>query len=282
VSNAPGLQVGRDLAQPVAEARQEVKSSGEAIAPGLPQNLTWFVWQGETLLDRPDTLAELPAGTRRLWVSFGAERLQQLASGADRPAFERFVAAAHARGMSVQLLLGEPSFVLPTGRARLTTTLALLHGLPLDGVVLDLERSQLKPAVTAERWRDGLLATIGAVHPEVPRGLTLVTHPRDLAEPVFVKALGASGVHEIVPMIYGTGEDRTVAMTESLLNTSAEIDVTLAQSIEPGLGAAPASAQPGRAEALARWQRLTDRLKTHPNFLGVAVQSLEDFTKTSP
>jgi hypothetical protein len=104
-----------------------------------------------------------------------------------------------------------------------------------------------------------------------------VTHPRDLADADFVRKLAGAGVEELVPMIYGAGEERTAAMVEGVLAANPHVGVTLAQSIEPGVAAAP-----GRTEALARWQRLASELSGFRNFRGVAVQSLEDFTRAPP
>jgi outer membrane protein TolC len=273
-------QIEQDLRQPVM--RGKAASSTAAAASSGSAALTWFAWKGESVVDREDTLASLPAGTTRLWLSFGPERLKRLAAGEGRDALQRRVAAAHARGVQVHLLLGDPGFVLPAGRARLVQLLGSLHGLGVDGLVLDLERSQLSPAIGAPRWREDALATMTAAHAAAPGALALVTHPRDLADAGFVKQLRAAGVDEIVPMIYVPDEARTVTLAEGLLALDPAMGVTLAQSIEPGVAGGPVAPVPGRAEALARWRRIAAKLARHPNFRGIAVQSLEDFAGAAP
>jgi outer membrane protein TolC len=280
-----GAGVEQDLRQGLGGGKSLAKASAPrdvAAHSADPEGLAWFAWNGEALADPERAIAALPAGSRRLWISLGAPRLRALAAGDERAAFERLIASAHARGIEVHLLLGEPTFALPAGRAQLASLLPSLRGLDLDGLVLDLERSQLKPAVAAQPWRQGVLATLAVAHAAVPRALALVTHPRELADAAFLEQLRAAGVDEVVPMIYGAGEARTVELAEKILDSDPALGVVLAQSIEPGLASAPATATPGRAEALARWHRLAAQLARHANFHGVAVQSLEDFSKAQP
>jgi hypothetical protein len=272
-------QIEQELRQPVMRGKPAASAASAATAEPA---LTWFAWKGEAVVDREEELAALPAGTTRLWLSFGPERLKRLAAGEGRDSLQRLVAAAHARGVRVHLLLGDPGFVRPAGRTRLVQLLGSLQGLGADGLVLDLERSQLSPAVGAPRWREDALATMAAAHAAAPGALALVTHPRDLGDAAFVKQLRAAGVDEIVPMIYVPDEERTVTLAQGLLALDADMGVTLAQSIEPGVAAGPAAPVPGRAEALARWRRIATKLARHPNFRGIAVQSLEDFARATP
>jgi outer membrane protein TolC len=277
-----GLGSGKSSAKATAPRGAAALSAPGAASATSPEGLAWFVWNAEALADPERAIAALPDGSRRLWISFSAPRLRALAAGAERAAFERLIAAAHARHIEVRLLLGEPTYALPAGRTQLVSLLPSLRGLDLDGLVLDLERSQLKPAVAARPWQKDVLATVAAAQAAAPRALALVTHPRDLADAVFLEQLRAAGVDEVVPMIYGAGEARTVELTEKILDADPALGVVLAQSIEPGLAASPATAPPGRAEALARWHRLAAQLARHANFHGVAVQSLEDFSKAQP
>jgi outer membrane protein TolC len=274
-------RIEQELRQP-AMSPKRADLAAPAGAGTRPDGLTWFVWNGESFADRADALDALPAGTRRLWISFGPARLERMASGVDRAALQRLAAAAHARGVSVHLLLGDPDFALPAGRARLVQLVSTLQGLDIDGLVLDLERSQLSPDPGAKHWRQDVAASLAAVHGAFARSLALVTHPRDLADAAFVKKLHAAGVDEIVPMIYVPDEARAAALAQDILGIDAGIGVTLAQSIEPGVAAGPGAAAPRRADALARWRRIAAKLGRYPNFRGIAVQSLEDFAKATP
>ena len=274
------------LASPVAVASAATTSPAMAVqSPRTAQppgpGLSWYVWQGQALLERPERLRELPAGTLRLMLSFTAPQLQALISPAGRAGLQAFVTQARAAGLRVELLLGEPTWVLPEGREQLLALIDSLRGLPFDGLHLDLERSQL-PAAQQQGWSQLLMATLRAVRARTDAPIALTTHHRELRDPRFAARVHAAGVHELVAMVYVNNPERAAALARPLLRGPEGLGLTVAQSIERALPADESSFRAGRAASLERWNALAQRLAPLPRFRGIAVQAWEDYVEAQP
>ena len=245
----------------------------------MRSKIGWFVWEGQKLLDNPSRLDALPANTGRLLLSFSAEQLQKM-----RPNdWKELRARADKRGMRLELLLGDPGWVTSKGRPSLISLLKSVQGLPVDGLNLDLERSQLpKGSMTQERWMRETAATIREVRAATPWELALTTHPRDLDDPAFLAALRSAGLTEIVPMIYTQNAKRATELTERLLSHSSGLHVSLAQSIERVLTKEESSFHQGRGRSIQRWSALSKDLSRNPLFSGVIVQSMADYQEAKP
>jgi hypothetical protein len=239
----------------------------------------WYVWNGEQLLQRPALVDELPAHTQRLLLSFTKAQL----AGLDAAQWDGLRRHAHGKGIRLELLLGEPLWVRPGERQDLLNLLAGLRGLPLDGLNLDLERSQLPAgSMSASDWKQAVLDTLAAVRKAVPWSLALTTHHRDLDDPRFLQALRQAGVDEVVPMIYSQNAGRVRQVAQRLLAHSPGLRVGLAQSVEAGLSAQESSFHKGRRQSLAHWDALAGDLARDPRFSGVIVQSMDEYRKAKP
>lgn len=243
--------------------------------------LGWYVWQGQALLERPERLGELPAGSQRLLLSFTAPQLRALAQPQGQARAKEFIARAHALNLRIELLLGEPTWVLPREREPLLATVEALRGLPFDGLHLDLERSQL-PAAQQRHWDTHLIDTLRAVHARSPWPIALTTHYRELSHPTFTQRVHAAGVSELVAMVYVNNPERTAAITRPLLRGPAQLRLSVAQSIERALPAQESSYGMGQAVSLQRWRELARMLAPVPGFQGIVVQSWEDYREAKP
>lgn len=245
--------------------------------------LTWFVWRAGPWLAAPaERAAALPPATGRVLLGLDAAQLKHLATPAGAQAWAALRDALRARGVALELLLGEPGWVRPAGREQLVAMLAPLGALPVEAINLDLERSQL-PGVDTATWRRGVLDTMRAVRRVGGWRVALTTHDRELREPRFNADLAAAGVEELVPMIYVSDTGRAAERARRVLR-AADPDqrVTVAQSVEADLPAASSVHGLGRARALAAWDRLGASLQDASGFAGVAVQSFEWYEESSP
>ena len=255
-------------------------TSAKAV-PG-ETGLGWYVWQGQALLDQPAQLDELPPRSRRLLLSFTAAQLQALARPDGRARWMALRAQAQARQLTLELLLGEPTWVLPHERARLLALVESLRDLPADALHLDLERSQL-PAAQQRDWSRHLIDTLQAVRAAAPWPLALTTHYRELQQPGFAARVHAAGVGEVVAMLYVNNPERTATLARPLLSAApAGLRIAVAQSIESALPAQESSFTLGKARSLQRWDALAHQLAGLPGFGGVVVQSWEDYRKARP
>jgi hypothetical protein len=256
--------------------------AGPAPAVRAEQPAAWLAWDGARLLDAPDPIAALPSPGGRLLVSWSGEGLARFV--ADATAAQRlraWLAALHAHGWRVDLLLGEPTWVTPAARPRLIALLRSLASFPFDGLALDLERSQL-PQADQRRWGGWLVATLRQVHEADARPLALVTHWRELARPGVAEALRKAGVAEAMAMIYVTDLARATSDAEETLGAAKGLPLLVVQSVERALPPAESTFARGRAASLAQWRELAARLAAQPAFAGVAVQSLEDWDEAAP
>jgi len=181
----------------------------------------------------------------------------------------------------VELLLGEPTWVLPQQRAKLLALIDGLRNLPFDALHLDLERGQLEKQQQSS-WSEYLLQTLRAVRSRSPWPIALTTNYRELRQSDFTARIHAAGASEIVAMLYVSDVDRVVAIAREILHGPEGLRLSLAQSIEPQLSTHESSYAAGRAGSLARWRELASRLTSVPGFNGIVVQSWEDYQEARP
>lgn len=256
-------------------------SQDEALLALTAHGLSWYIWDSQALLRNPASLKNLPQGSERILLSFTASQLRALTQPAERKRLVQWLAQAHARGLRVDLLLGEPSWVLPSQRPALLELLVPLRALPFDGLHLDLERSQLPPA-QQPGWDVAVVDTLRAVHATVAWPLALTTHYRELQSPDFAQRIHAAGVTELVAMVYVSDPGRASDIARPLLQGPAGLRLAVAQSIERTLSPQESSFKAGQAQALHRWRQLSQALASLPGFSGIVVQSWEEFIKARP
>lgn len=250
-------------------------------APG-PAGLGWYLWNGQAMLDEPAQLNKLPAGSTRVLLSFTAAQLHALATRAGQLQVQRLLTRAHRLGMSVELLLGEPTWVLPAQRQALLDLLAPLRALPWDGLNLDLERSQL-PADQQADWDSHAMDTLRAVRAAVPWPLALTTHYRELQATDFAQRAHAAGATELVAMVYVSNPVRAAEIAAALLQQSpAGLRLAVAQSMERALPPEESSHGAGQAAALHRWRSLAQALAHWSGLSGIVAQSWEEFKEARP
>lgn len=197
-----------------------------------------YVWQSAPLLDatqRPAHLAALAkAGINTLNLGLDSVQIASLAN--TRTGLGALLDAAHGQGMRVNLLLGDPSWIKPRQRPLLITLLNNLHGLPFDGLHLDLEVEQLGWPVPDQRLREWL-DTLRAAHQASPWPLSISSHPRWFNEeanrqPCVPCELPAAGVAEVSLMIYSRNPQRSAEQAIAIARHWPALHMRLAQSVE--------------------------------------------------
>ena len=277
--------VGRSLTATLAPSAPppDAGVTGAAAPAGTAAGAAvqaWFSWRGATLLG--PALPALPGAPARLLVSFTPAQLAALHSeAATAQALQRHLQALHQRGWQVELLLGDASYVLPSGQAVLRQQLQDMAGFAFDGLTLDLERSDLAPAQQAAWWRR-LLQTLGVAHAACAWPLGLATHFREFQDRSHQAALRQAGVRTLLPMVYVSDAAASRRIARRVLTRQAPLPVLVVQSVEPQLPAANSHYASGRATSLQHWQALAHSLSDLPNFRGIAVQSLEFFDAMPP
>ncbi|HEY9026514.1 MAG TPA: TolC family protein [Burkholderiaceae bacterium] len=284
------------LAAPLVVASAGAAGAPNDAAASRTPGLGWFAWQGAPWLAEPARmLAELPPGSERVLLGFDAAQLQALATPGGAAALRALSAQAHARGVRIELLLGDPDWVTPAGRERLLALLRPLVDLPFDALNLDLERSSLRLRGRAasrqgrDDWSRGVVATVGAVHGLLRWPIVLTMHDRELLDARQNRRLQAAGASELLPMIYVADGERAIARLQAVMRAAPGLRVGIAQSVERSLEAASSLHRLGRGGALDHVADLAHAVATATpprqalsRFGGVVIQSFEEFRNAAP
>ena len=202
-----------------------------------------YVWDSRRLLQAGSRRAELRdlrrAGMQRIYLGLSAAQVADIPLLRQR--LQDSLDEAHAQGLEVALLLGDPAWLEPAGRQGLLDLLGQLQGLPFDALHLDLEVEQLGWPVPDSRLQDWL-DTLAAVASLNPWPLELSSHHRWFAAPQAGQtcvpcALPQRGVQQVSLMIYTRNAERSAELAEQIAQRWPALRFRLAQSVEPQLSA---------------------------------------------
>jgi hypothetical protein len=247
--------------------------AGEATPLGRAVNSDQsgvYLWQSNALLATDDGLPQLwhglgQGGFNRVLLSLDREQIRWAATFAGAGVLRRFIADAHQRGVSVELLLGEPSWILPGKRRDLLAIVQSLEALPFDGLHLDLEPNQLDPTLFSEAYLLAqLVRTISAVQRISPWPVGISVHPRYLEEKDASYCLGCGlrnlALAEVVLMIYAATPEQVADRARPIINAYPEIPFSVAVSVEPFVDGGASWAAMGRRQAREARQQLSAAL----------------------
>ena len=243
----------------------------------LEKYLGFYVWQGMALMKNTALLKELPAVTKRLFLSFTAADYRFLATSNGVRMAKSFISKANRRGIRVELLIGEPTLVLPFLHDSIQSYVKVFERIPFDGVQLDCERDQL-PAYQQDNWDTGIVGLVKATRYQlgrftvrtIPVGITV--HHRELAFDNLQVCLHTAGHPEVIAMYYASNPETVINVTAYPI--WGKENISLAVSIESALSPEESTFQRGRIESLDQWNQLHSRLQCP-----IVVQSFEDYMK---
>lgn len=225
----------RSLEQ-VEQARQALEERTPRSRSPQEGDVRVYLWQSESAIAQRDpafwTVLER-AGAEHIWLSLDGGQINQYADDAE--VLERFMSEAQSRGVSVGLLLGEPTWVLPEYRGDLVAIIQSLAHLDFADLHLDIEIDQLDPEADARHdLLAGWLDTVAAAVDVSPWRVGISAHPRDFGDPE--RCLGCEfaelGVDEIALMIYVTRPETLKARLDPILRREVGLGWVLAQSVE--------------------------------------------------
>lgn len=250
-----------------------------------------YVWDSERLLDRfetmPHSIADLIGRhIDRLLVSCSADQLKKLNTPSYKDRWRVFTTAAQRQGMRVDLLLGEPLWILPDYRSALLNVVERMSELPFQGIHLDLEPQQLAHLGLGEPYLlDQLIESVSAVSAitDLPVGLSVHYRYLDASRPDggLGSGLEAAGVTEVALMIYNANVARVARIAEPILQRYPVVDFSIAQSVEPILTPEESHATRSRRQFLDHMRHLRSELRA-PNFQTIFVQSWTHYEEMKP
>jgi outer membrane protein TolC len=262
------------LPSPAAHAPPSSMANSVAGQPSIG----WYAW---------DTFKRFKASTpREFWAALpdarrillslnGSELRAVLGRGKQAAQLRAFLAGAEARGIKVELLLGDPNWALANERGDLIRLVRSLSAFHFAGVHLDLERMQLAENRRAE-WPDGIVATIAELRGATKVPISLSIHPRDVKLDGLLENLRKAGLDEVTIMAYMTNPNKVADLLMPVIQRHPHLRFSVAQSVESILPKEESYASFSRDARTRAWRELDGRLRQEPNFAGVIVQSLED------
>ena len=222
-----------------------------------------YIWDSRQLLDQTSQELALrllhQQGMDDLLV--GLTPAQVAAGAATERALASLLKRAHGLGLTVQLLLGDPSWIEPSHRPALLALVARYRRLAFDGLHLDLEVEQLGWPVPTQRLRDWI-ETLKAVQQASPWAVSVSSHPRWF-EPVlpggepFCLACQLPPLRAISLMIYGPRLEHFAERARAIAKRWPALSFRLAQSVEAGFAPrlSGPTASPAQLQAqVRRWR----------------------------
>jgi len=239
-----------------------------------------YAWSSVAVLSNLATRATKPVTTLD-----GAEGITRLLLSLSAPELKRYqqnvaplraaLDSAHERGLSVELLLGEPSWLLPAHRDELLKIVQDLRALPFDGLHLDIEPDQLAGLGEAPTsLLPDVLETAQAVRRVSPWRVEISLHPRYLDAQLGSTTLGAAlsdADIAVTLMTYVANPERVIQIVRPLLERYPRLTVHVALSLENSLSAEESLYGYPADERARRINAVEAGLQT-PNFAGLTFQ----------
>ncbi|MEC7816122.1 MAG: TolC family protein [Pseudomonadota bacterium] len=216
-------------------------AKARAHAPAGDWSRAVYVWDSTELLNgstRTAAITELTSARfDTVYLGLSADQLR--ADDLNRQ-LTALVNAMREQGLSVYLLLGEPTWIQPEQRRDLITLIQTLAAVPFDGLHLDLEVEQLGwpvPEATVGHWLD----TLEAASRASPWPVSIVAHHRWFSDPDFRSPecvpcqLPGLGIRDASIMAYSTAGERLDQIVAQATALSPGLNLGVVQSLEPVL-----------------------------------------------
>jgi outer membrane protein TolC len=250
------------------------------LAPAHCRARSLYVWSSASLIsqltrDATHSAAAQArsAGFTRLLLSLDPAQLASYAR--DPKPLRDALDAAHRLGLHVDLLLGEPTWILEARRKDLLSIVRALGALPFDGLHLDIEPNQLThTGIADDALLAGLLDTVRAVRAVTALPIDLSVHPRYLTQNAGARALGdelSDADVDVTLMIYVANPERVMQIAEPLLTRFPRLSQRVAVSLEDTLSHEESLHHYTPVERARRIAAVESGLK-QANFLGITVQ----------
>lgn len=239
-----------------------------------------YAWNYEDIQTQPDFWEKCGSlGIHRVLLSLNQRQIRSVATHPSP--FKRFLQNAKRQGIKVELLLGDPGWILPKERIKLLEIIQVLKQIDFDGLHLDIEPEQLTGELTGKRKLEEFAETIHRAAAVSPWPVAISIHPRYLTDEAsfglcMLCQFKAADVKEITVMYYSLNLQKIITVMKSAMQQHPEIMFSLAQSLERELGPENSYAQKSPAFFRRAMQQLDNQLQAL-NFKGITIQSWKDW-----
>lgn len=259
--------------------RQEREKSSFGVyiwnSPGILKNQSYRFWKKLK-----------HEGIDRILVSFDRNQIEQIRKRKINASVFRLIADARKNSVLTELLLGEPSWILPEKRKDLFEIINLFKNFEFDGLHLDIEPDQLKNLDDNERkiMTGYVLDTLKEVSAISKWPLGVSMHPRYFDEKAAGTCLGCElenlGINEVTLMIYSSDIQKVSAKANAIMKAYPLLRFSVAQSFERTLPEEESYYNKGKASFREDMMKLHNSIKGN-NFNSIIIQSWQDITEAS-
>ncbi|MBP2635964.1 MAG: hypothetical protein H6Q72_1871 [Firmicutes bacterium] len=277
----PNVAMEAGTIKPVSNVGEKI-----VVQSGTQNNTAIYVWNAEQFLQsktRANALNEISnAGFSHMLISFTPKQLTTIGTPAGKAELEALLAMAKAKGMRVDLLLGDPTWAEAEYRGELLALIQKLQNFAFDGIHLDIEPDSLPgAAIRQPELLAGLADTVRAVKETTNKPVSIAIHPRylegKLGELSRQKLLPL-GLETVVVMIYSDNPTMTAQRMAAIMAANPNAVFALAQSVEKSIPPSESYADSSQMEFKAAMQMLKDNLAAY-GLKEIYIQAWEDYNK---
>ena len=247
-----------------------------------------------------DVMHRWHAGT--LWTLLASKHVNDILAGFDDAYIEKcsrqkgaaemneMIAQSAQHGVRVELLLGDPSWIVPSGVANLENILKRLRAVKFAGLDLDLEPNEVKGISTVAAFKD-LVASMHAYIAASPWAVSLdVNHIYVDAKAVrrysycLMCELAAAGLTRANLMTYVSDPKTVVADVAPILTAYPSVSFSISQSVEDQsvLPVWDSYWSDGFAVFYTDMRQLDAAMRPHVNYTGITIESLYYLERIKP
>lgn len=181
-----------------------------------------------------------------------------------------------------ELLLGDPSWILPAGVSSLTAIITKLHRVNFAGLNLDLEPNEVKSLPVKQVVKD-LVAAMRAYISASQWPVTLDANYIYMRDATLTGGyclpcgLQKAGLLHVDLMTYISDPATVAAVDGPILTAYPKLTFAIAQSVEPPAIVPPRDSywSDGFTRFYTQMQRLDGKFRGYANYRGIAIQSLQ-------
>lgn len=278
----PLQQVKRFLAdggKPTSTLAQQTQQPLLRAVQFVPDSFAAYVWNFNHTMTEPGFWTRKPADeVNRFLISLNARQIA--ATVADPASLVKFLHDGRRHGKRIELLLGDPDWILPKYRKYLLQIINSLSAIDFDGLHLDIEPDQLVSQLTGADRLEQFIETIRQVTAISPWPVGVSIHHRYLVRKssfglCMPCRFAEVGVQEVAVMYYAMNTAQIVTTLKSAMQQYPNLVFSLAQSVEPELGPENSYAHKPQRYFNDAMQQLQNQLQA-PNFGGLIIQSWLD------
>ena len=245
-----------------------------------PVSFAVYVWNYDALLMQSELWAQSrELGIKRILLSLNDKEIAEIVANASE--LNTLMRAARRHGVKIELLLGDPDWILPEKRDNLLQIIQRLNHIDFDGLHLDIEPDQLEIGPAGKERLVAFIESIRQAAAVSPWPVGVSMHPRYLEaqsshQLCIPCELKRSGVQEIAVMYYSMNIENIVMALKSAMHRHPGLIFSLAQSMERELGPENSYATKPPTAFGQAMLRLNNQLQSS-NFGGLIIQSWQEW-----